>query len=119
MKIKIRADARNYYIARCNCDRQPTNWDWADKMGMVAGMTLDVETNYLFRDQYNTTPIQAVSDSGLRIMDYLVEEVIDDARQGMARCNWCGTSTKADAPCSKCGKTEYLEPFRVRCKGVA
>ena len=38
-----------------------------------AGQELKVETEYLFRDQFNTT-------NGLRIMERNVAEVIDDER---------------------------------------
>ncbi len=112
MKIRIREDARKYYIA--SSMGTFINWDWANTMEQVQGMVLEVETEYLFKNQYNTVPVPGVSDNGLRIMDNMVSEVIDDEREGKARCNWCG-KTVPDAPmCFKCGRQGYMESFSNR-----
>jgi hypothetical protein len=44
-------------------------------------------------------------------MDYLVEEVIDDARIGKMKCNYCGASSKVANFCCECGKSQYLQAF--------
>jgi len=49
-----------------------------------AGRKIKVETDYLFKDQFNTVPIKGVSDSGMRINEKYVAEVIDDERRGKA-----------------------------------
>lgn len=56
----------------------------------LAGQEVEVETEYLFSDQYNTPPIEGISDIGLRIFDRYVESIIDDIRPGMLKCSWCG-----------------------------
>lgn len=106
MKIRIKENARDVYIMHAF----PVNWEWADIMGQIAGMELEVETDYLFKDQYNTAPIPGISESGLRVMQNVVEEVIDDVRPLYLKCHWCGKMTLKPAEvCSKCGKTEYLD----------
>lgn len=109
MKIKIRQNARAHYISDC-VRKESINWKWADTLEKVQGMELEVETDFLFKDQYNTAPIPEIGIPGLRIMQRDILEVIDDVRLGMSRCGWCGKSTKQDNPCWNCGKTEYLEP---------
>ena len=47
-----------------------------------AGKWIDVETSYLFNDQYNT--------AGGRIFDSQIDAVRDDARRDMGKCRFCG-----------------------------
>jgi hypothetical protein len=49
-------------------------------MQVVAGKWLEVETDYLFQDQFNTAPIAGVSEYGLRVMACHVEEIENDER---------------------------------------
>ena len=85
MKIKIRKDAKAIYISSANSSL--VDWRWADILEKIAGKTIEVETEYLFKDQFNTVPIPGVAEKGLRIMQNLVEEVIDDVRPGKTKCN--------------------------------
>lgn len=57
---------------------------YLDYVSRIAGTTVDVETDFLFEDQYN------IVQENLRVHDEIVEEVIDDARTGRQRCNYCG-----------------------------
>ena len=111
MKIKLFADASERYRVRCCMPAQPLDQRYFEMLEAVDGQALEVETEHLFEDQYNTAPITGVSDNGLRVMDYLVEEVIDDARIGKMKCNYCGTSAEVAVSCPKCGKSEYLKAF--------
>lgn len=86
------------------------NLDWKRMMQQVQGQWLEVETDHLFRDQFNTAPILGVSESGMRIMQSDVAEIRNDARVGKSRCNWCGAIT-GGAACGTCGKSEYLKPL--------
>lgn len=90
-----------------------TSGDWRQMMQEIAGTVIDVETDYLFRGQYNTAPIKGVSASGLRIMDKDVAEVIDDARIGLQKCYYCGSTSPVSADvCPKCQHDKtHLEPF--------
>lgn len=109
MKIKIKKDAKAIYIG--GRGRLPVNLEWAAILEKIAGTTIEVETDFLFKDQFSTVPIPGVSDKGLRIMNEVVEEVIDDVRPGKARCRWCGRTGPAQGVCMACGKTDYLEVF--------
>ena len=109
MKIRINKAAKLIYVN--SVSPSAVNWKWAELMEKVAGMTLEVKTDYLFKDQYNTAPIPGISEKGLRIMQNVVEEVIDDERPGKARCRWCGRTGPAQGVCMTCGKTDYLEVF--------
>lgn len=66
----------------------------------VAGTEIEVETEYLFRNQFNTVPIPDISENGLRVMEEYIECVIDDEREGKARCNWCGKTSSNLETCS-------------------
>lgn len=109
MKIKIRKDAKAIYIG--GRGRLPVNLEWAAILEKIAGTTIEVETDFLFKDQFSTVPIPGVSDKGLRIMQEMVEEVIDDVRPGKARCNWCGKISANQLVCMACGKRDFLEVF--------
>ena len=137
MQIRIHEDARSRYI-RKNAVCGLVYWDWAYLLGVLQGETLEVETEHLFQDQYNTGPIaedqveplmarlnpcrsqqtrdyvhKILTGSGIRIMWGSVAEVIDDARPGMMRCQWCGKCSSVADTCPKCEKGEYLKPFPV------
>ncbi len=75
----------------------------------IENMTVEVETDYLFKDQFNTTPIKSISKSGMRIMQNMVEKVIDDIRPQKMKCHWCSGISDKGLSCEYCGKTRYLE----------
>lgn len=109
MKIRIKQNASEIYCERVH----PTQYSssWYEKLILIEGKVLEVDTEYLFKDQFNTKPIKNISELGMRIEQDLVDEVIDDERPGKARCNWCGkVSLKTDV-CTCCGKTGHLEKF--------
>jgi len=108
MKIRIREDAELYYYEE---NRGKVNHKWAEIIAAIEGQILEVDTEYLFKDQFNTKPIPGISKNGLRIMEAYVTEVIDDERPGKARCNWCGKTSTNTETCQHCGKSEYLEKF--------
>jgi len=115
MKIRIKQNAKEIYLAGStyNFSSYGFGRDWAAKMDAIAGTELEVETKYLFTDQYNTGPIKGVAKQGLRIMDEYVDEVIDDVRIGRGKCNWCGKhSVKSEKGCEHCEKgQEYMVWF--------
>lgn len=81
---------------------------YLESLSKIAGTTVDVETDHLFQDQYN------IVQENLRVFDKVVEEVIDDARTGRARCNYCGLHTEAALGyCPFCNRKEStLTPFK-------
>lgn len=113
MQIIIRQDAAKVYMRQQQW-RGNVNWEWYKMLEQIQGMTLEVETDFLFNDQYNTAPIPGVSEQGMRIMDESVDAVIDDIRQLRKRCNWCGHHSDINTPdCEYCGNAEYFETFRI------
>ena len=135
MKIKIRDNAHLLYIASHNSRHASwVNWEWSDTLQALEGEILDVETDYLFKDQFNTGPVdfdpiahkipeykhQSIRDAiergcatGFRIMAQSVEYVIDDiSRDSKMRCGYCGEcNDKADV-CPKCGESKYIENLK-------
>ena len=54
MKVKIKKDAKQAYLnslGRFN----PINWDFAKQMDQISGMLIEVDINYLFNNQINTS----------------------------------------------------------------
>jgi hypothetical protein len=117
MKIKIKDNASKIYwndvnkIYRGAAVPPKSIINFGNMLEKINGMTIDVETKYLFKNQFNTVPIQEVSERGMRIMEEYVEKVIDDERPGKARCNQCGNTSNSTTVCSKCNKSEYLTIF--------
>ena len=108
MQIVIKKDAHKIYN-RSFKPWQVPNMEWLNILSKVAGKTLEVETEYLFKNQYNTAPIPGVNENGLRIMSESVEKVINDIRPGLMRCNYCGKQAKISDVCPHCKETKYLE----------
>ena len=116
MEIKIKGNAHEIYASRVNTGQHMfLNDKWYEKLKAIAGKTLVVETEYLFKDQFNTAPIEGVSESGLRIMAESVEEVIDDEREWMLKCNYCGQMSEVSyvtsERCPHCNQGDYLVPL--------
>lgn len=70
------------------------------------GEWVEIDTSYLFHDQYNTV-------DGKRIFDREIKKIIDDVRPGLGRCRYCGAMVKRgeenkhfevmeSRPCSGC-----------------
>lgn len=55
-----------------------------EKLADLAGQIVEVDTKYLFEDQYN------LKDHDLRVFDRDVVEVINDQRKGMQKSHWSG-----------------------------
>lgn len=104
--IKYRSSTLRPYRPRDNF-----NSKWYDKLKAIAGKIIEVETDYLFYDQFNTVPIKNVSDKGLRIMMQSIDYVINDKRIDKMRCNYCGKVTIKGNICPYCNKSEYLLIF--------
>lgn len=71
----------------------------------LSGQWVDIETEHLFDNQYNTA-------NGLRLYDTMIDAIEDEAREGKQKCGWCGTISETTFTiCLNCLKDEYLEPF--------
>ncbi|MBU0847022.1 hypothetical protein KKH23_07500 [Patescibacteria group bacterium] len=118
MQIKIKPNAGSIFVKNYYKGLSPqavmlsVTREFADKITAIQGMTIDVETKYLWDDQFNTVPIPGVSESGLRILDFddetsIIEEVIDDARTTRQKCpkcrNYLRDLGKPEDTCYWCG----------------
>lgn len=90
MKIKIKDNASSLYISNCVHNSQPYRKDFASMLETIQEQIIEVETKFLFKDQFNTVPIPGVSETGLRIMIQSVEKIFDDARKDKIKCHYCG-----------------------------
>jgi len=116
MEIKIKGNAHEIYAASIAARKHMfLNDEWYEKLKAIAGRILKVETKYLFKDQFNTTPIEGVSETGMRVMAESVEYVIDDEREYTVRCNYCGHTAYMNMVtserCPHCGQGDYLVPL--------
>lgn len=80
----------------------------------AAGQWLTVETEYLFKDQFNTAPDPNLGIPGLRVMIRNVEDIRGDVRDHRMRCNYCGKCPMILDACPHCGRADYLEKFQGR-----
>ncbi len=103
------------------------NGSYMHKMALLDGKEIELETKYLFSNQWNTVPIQGVSDKGLRVMDW--KEILHDNRQlkrgywleqtdemrrvreAVSKCGYCGAAypTGQQEFCSECLGSPFLE----------
>ena len=118
MKVRIRDDAAASYEARQIRNTQPINQDFYEQLKCVEGKKLEVETKWLFDNQYNTGPIDGVSENGLRVMDADVEYTILDVRPDLLFCDWChNNSPRGATSCNGCDRSTHLRLFRLRLDG--
>jgi len=119
MKLKIKEDAGTIFLHKHYKNMSPHYCApaivrvYADKITAIQGMTIEVETRYLWDDQFNTVPIEGISKLGLRILDFkgeksIIEEIIDDERPLRPKCKKCGHYYRSmddiDKPCWWCDK---------------
>lgn len=115
MRIHVREDAEKAYRQFMYATGQSPSMAWAEKLQAVQGMWLEVETEHLFLDQYNTSPITGITELGLRLFNRDIDAIENDVRERMKRCSWCGKCCpKEEGSCPKCGKSEYFETFDTR-----
>lgn len=109
MRIKIHDDPVGLQRARVVCGDFLWPPEFERMMAAVAGQWVEVETNHLFRDQFNTVPVPGVSELGMRVMERDTVAVEDDERVGTVKCSWCGGyDGDHDGLCDDCGKPDYL-----------
>lgn len=119
MRIKLYQNAAANYVARCYKGASPTcgmlhSPKWSAMLKKVEGQWLEVETDYLFADQFNTVPIPGVSEDGMRIMAADVEEIEDDIRAGRYLDRWTNKNyVKEEIPleCFEESRQQYLFKF--------
>jgi hypothetical protein len=102
-------------------------------MAKLDGATIELETDHLFDNQWNTAPIPGISDSGLRVFDWRInrypnKNIIDghwleqtakmiSARDHTHKCGYCGKQEPDSAGfvfCPHCLDSEYLTVADLR-----
>lgn len=117
MRVLIYKNAAANYHRRCYRKAHPAcgmlhNPEWEKMLEKIEGTWVEVETEHLFADQFNTAPIPGVSETGMRLMIEDVEAIEDDVRDGVFKCGWCyGYDHNKDGKCDKCSESEYLKPL--------
>lgn len=111
MKIKITENAGSLFVGHVNCGNETYSEERRQTLLKIQGKIIEVETEHLFGDQFNTVPIYSISEKGIRIHARYVEEVIDDARPGKGRCQNCGHIGSDFELCEECGKFDTVLPF--------
>lgn len=106
MKIKIREDALQMYL---QFEDQDDFWERV--LEKISGTYIEVDTDVLFKYEFNTVPIPGIAEDGVRIPEELVSEIIDDERIGKAYCELCNETSSSTEVCSHCGREDYLEPY--------
>lgn len=120
MKIVVKTDAAEIYRQSCRILGKISpalfNYSWFQTLKAIEGKTLEVDTKYLFSDQFNTLPIKGLSENGLRIMADSVDEVIDDIRDNVGCCQFCENRTPGIVSgfCDNCMDSPYLKEDELR-----
>lgn len=109
MKVRIKKDIIKNY--QNGSDLFLDDPEFAEILEALAGKTLEVDTEYLFRDEFDLKPIPGVSNDVIRVFIEDVDEIIDDERIGKAHCELCGETSDSLKKCTNCGSSDYLEPL--------
>jgi Zn finger protein HypA/HybF involved in hydrogenase expression len=115
MKVVVRKDASDNYIRSRSF---PINHKYTDMLKAIEGRTIPVETKHIFKDQFNTPPIDGVSKCGLRLMNRDIESIINDIRPFKTKCDYCGRVFDKDFICPECESNTHIEQFNSLWKGV-
>lgn len=119
MRIHVRTGAAMAYVHRCYRHAHPQcgmlhKPEWVETLKKIENTWVEVETDHLFSDQFNTVPIPGVSEQGLRLMIEDVTEIEDDVRIGVVKCSYCfGYDYNHDGFCDNplYGSPDYLHPL--------
>jgi len=91
---------------------------YRQKINEVAGCWLEVDTKFLFKDQFNTTSGKH-SGADLRIMLRNVAEIKNDVRVNRKFCRYCHHHTRIeDKLCHNCNRDDHFEYFFPQVKNA-
>jgi len=106
----------------------PNHHAWyRDKIAPLDGQEIELKTDFLFSNQWNTAPLGSISTNGLRVFDW-AEAIYDnrdikegqwleqtdemkDIRRNTNVCGWCGhyeSAAKGYVFCPSCLGSQYL-----------
>jgi hypothetical protein len=116
MEIRIHPKAIERHRTRVAIAHEvPWPEEFEKQIRAIEGAWVPVETDHLFEDQFNTTPISGVTKNGMRILLRDVIEIRNDVRHGVIKCRWChGYDTTGNGRCDECGKSDYLHPLHPK-----
>ena len=84
---------------------------YRQKINEVAGCWLEVDTKFLFSDQFNTVSGKHPGNN-LRIMLRNVAEIKNDIRINRKFCRWCNHHSPINAKsCINCNNSDHFEEF--------
>lgn len=106
MKVKIKVNAHELYLAN-NFGIISDYWDII--FNKISGKTLEVNTDLLFKDEYNIKPKKGILNNEIRMFDEYIDKIIDDARIGKPYCTFCDHFSTSNEVCSFCERSNYLE----------
>lgn len=106
MKVKIKKDVKNNYLPYLDED-----YELEYILDNISGKVLEVDTEYLFQNEFNLKPIPGLTNEVMRVFIEDIDEIIDDARKGKAHCELCGETSDSLNVCTNCGHSDYLEPL--------
>lgn len=106
MRVKIKENAYSIYI-----DNFPKTEYWEKIFKGIQGKTLDVDTDVLFKYEFNIKPYPPVFDEEIRIEIDMIDEILEDERDGLAYCYYCHENSKDHETCTNCGNKDFLEPL--------
>lgn len=111
MKIKIIKNADQRYV-QDNTDYLGIYFgdpEWEELLSKISDKIIPVDTEELFKYEFNTLPIPNISKEGIRVPDEYVSEIFDDARIGKSKCELCEKVSNSMECCEHCGRADYLE----------
>ncbi|MDG0860350.1 hypothetical protein [Staphylococcus equorum] len=109
MKVRIKKDVKNNYLL--DQDSYLDDYEFEDILDNIAGKTLEVDTEFMFPNEFNLKPIPGLTNDFIRVFIEDVDKVIDDIRSGKAHCELCGETSDSLEVCTHCGHSDYLEPL--------
>lgn len=96
----------------------------------IGGLDIELDTSSLFNNQWNTAPIEGVSDKGIRVFDWaqdypinfderikrghylVITDEMREIRRNTLKCRYCGKmepAAKGYVFCPHCRGSEYLK----------
>jgi len=101
LKVRLKENCHNKYSG-----------SYAEKLKLINGQWVEIDTEHLFKEQLNTKPIANITNVGLRIYQNDIEEIVDDERIGRSRCDYCSAWDDTGKPCPNCNnETKYMKEF--------
>jgi len=76
IKAKIKRNAAQLYVGYCaHTDNTPVNWEYQKLLKQIENKWINLDTQYIFLNQYNTAPIPNLSKNGMRIEERYINDI--------------------------------------------